>query len=113
MAWKAKFLPGGRRLGSGGTSGSLCFWDLRMHRLETEIAADGSGSLKGDDWDSMKRRKKDSRFHRPEGNLGEKKMSPIYSIAASSDGRLLGCGRSSGAISVMRLDGHEWVGDVS
>jgi len=113
IAWKAKFLPNGRQLVSGGPSGALNVWDLRMNRLETEIAADGLAP-KGEDRDATKRRRKDPRAaDRPEGAVDGKKPGPIYSLAASGDGRLLGCGRGSGEISVMRLEGHEWVGNVS
>eukprot|EP00442_Polarella_glacialis_P036794 CAMPEP_0115154956 /NCGR_PEP_ID=MMETSP0227-20121206/67604_1 /TAXON_ID=89957 /ORGANISM="Polarella glacialis, Strain CCMP 1383" /LENGTH=380 /DNA_ID=CAMNT_0002565933 /DNA_START=112 /DNA_END=1255 /DNA_ORIENTATION=- len=119
-AWKAAFLPGGRHLVSGGTSGALCFWDLRMNRLESEIAADGAGASssdflrtkKGEEVD-VKRRRKDLGRPSRDGNHSEAdKSSPIYSLAASRDGRLLGCGRASGGISVLRLETREWVGDV-
>jgi len=96
-AWKAKFLSNGRRLVSGGPSGSLVFWDLRAGgQMESEVGASSSGTQ------SAKRRRTES-----------VDKSPIYSLAVSPDGCLLGCGRGSGSISVMRLDTQEWVGDVS
>jgi WD40 repeat protein len=121
-AWKVKFLPGGRRLVSGGPSGSLCFWDTRMGgRLESEVGAGRSSlsRLKGEDAsDPVKRRRTETKVQGggedPEaGGLdGGKLASPIFSLAISPDGSLLGCGRGSGAISVMRLESQEWAQDV-
>lgn len=111
-AWKAKFLSGGRRLVSGGPSGSLCFWDLRGGgRMEAEV---GSGVRpKGEDYlDPIKRRRTDPKLQ-PGIEDMEKHRSPIYSLAVSPDGSLLGCGRGSGIISVMRLESQEWAGDVN
>lgn len=102
-SWKAKFLPGNRRVVSAGPSGSLCFWDLRSNgRLEAEVG----GVTKGEDalLDPIKRRRTESL---------DKPKSPIFSLAVSPDGGLLGCGRASGAISVMRLESQEWAGDVN
>lgn len=121
MAWKAKFLPGGRRLVSGGPAGTLCFWDLRAGgRLESEVGTGGSSSRpKGEDgMDPVKRRRTDTKVQPGIGNNAEgagagKTLGPVYSLAVSPDGSLLGCGGASGKVSVMRLDGQEWAGDVS
>lgn len=101
-AWKAKFLPGGQGLVSGGPSGSLCFWDLRAGgRLDSEVGFSPSRN----DLASKRRRK--------EGVEDPADLrSPIYSLAVSPDGTLLGCGKGSGIISIMRLEDHEWAGDV-
>lgn len=130
-AWKAKFLPGGRRLVSGGPSGSVFFWELRgKGRLEREVGPRTSlagGRAKEDLADPVKRRRTESKMQPGAGNNSNsngnanaqhgldrlaKPPSPIYSLAVSPDGNLLGCGRGSGAISVMRLDGQEWASDV-
>merc|ERR1712157_164307 len=39
--------------------------------------------------------------------------SPVYSIAVSSDGALVGCGRGSGDIAIMRAQGQEWIGNAN
>jgi len=100
-AWKAKFLPDQRRLASAGTSGSVCFWDLRMAKLESEVSARLPRSKEADD---AKRRKMEAD--------SAKAGNPVYSLCVSPDGALLGCGRASGAISVMRLEHQEFTSDV-
>lgn len=114
-AWKAKFLPGGRRLVSGGPSGSLCFWDLRAGgRLEAEVGTHASRA-KGEDDLEVKRRRTEAKVQPGTGGNtedGDKYKSPIFSLAVSPNGALLGCGRGSGIISVMRLETQEWAGDV-
>lgn len=112
--WKAKFLPDGQRLVSGGPSGSLCFWDLRTSRLESEIAPDGLASgPKDDGLPPAKRQKGDAALPgQLPGEGGAKTASPVHSLAVSGDGKLLGCGRGTGDISIMRVTGHEWVGDI-
>jgi len=123
VAWKAKFLHDGRSLASGGPSGAVCFWDLGERSLVSEIAADGAASLpKGDeDFPPTKRQKDGSAAGRhskrshggaQESAGGAKAASPVYSLAVSDDGRLLGCGRCSGDVSVMRVAGRDWAGDV-
>eukprot|EP00930_Biecheleria_cincta_P070491 TRINITY_DN58129_c0_g1_i1.p1 TRINITY_DN58129_c0_g1~~TRINITY_DN58129_c0_g1_i1.p1 ORF type:complete len:364 (-),score=72.15 TRINITY_DN58129_c0_g1_i1:27-1118(-) len=91
-AWKVTFLDDAHLI-SGGTSGDICVWDLRMQRLQRELSAEST--LQGEDLDS-KRRKLDT------GRKGKKHKSPIYSLAVSSDCNLLGVGRASGAVSVFR-----------
>lgn len=91
-AWKATFLDDSHLI-SGGTSGDICVWDLRMQRLQRELNAESS--LQGEDLDS-KRRRLDT------GRKSKKHRSPIYSLAVSSDGNFLGVGRASGAISVFQ-----------
>jgi len=109
-AFKVKFLADGRRLVSGGPSGSVSFWDMRMGKLLSEIAADGAEKNGTKDEHEVKRQRKDTK---PliSGKNG-KSASPLYSLATSADGSLLGCGRGSGAVSVMRLEDLQWVGDV-
>lgn len=113
-AWKVKFLPGSQRLASGGPSGAVCFWDLRAGgRLEGEFCASGMKELKDDD---LNRQAKKRRKHGRDDSDGlqhfrgvqDETAGPIFSLAVSPDGSLLGCGRSSGTISIMRLDGLEW-----
>jgi len=119
-SWRVKFLPGAQRLASGGPSGALCLWDLRAGgRLEGEFCASGPKSLNDDHLRSQaaKRRRKDG-----DGRHGDKLQhfrgvqdeaaGPIFSLAVSPDGSLLSCGRNSGMISVMRLDGLEWARHV-
>lgn len=101
-AWKAAFLDD-TYLVSGGTSGDVCVWDLRMRQLQRELNAEGAGVLQGEDVDSKRRRL-------GSGRHGRKQKSPIYSIAVSHNGDLLGVGRASGAVSVFQK--LELMGDV-
>lgn len=107
-AWTAKFLMDGYRVASGGPSGAICLWDLRQSRLESEIAA----SLPGKDEPDAKRAKRD-KGARGRPDLLRRQAVGIYSLALSADGRLLGCGRGSGEVSIMRLEDQQWVGSVS
>jgi WD40 repeat protein len=117
-AWKAKFLPSGLQLVSGGPSGVLCFWDLRTYRLESElsIGPGNSGKAeKGEDQypERVKRRRRNAGATGSNAQPhGEPVPSPVYSLAVSRDGHFLGCGRGSGNVSAMRLDSREWIGDV-
>mmetsp|Transcript_40446 Transcript_40446/g.102812 ORF Transcript_40446/g.102812 Transcript_40446/m.102812 type:complete len:408 (-) Transcript_40446:74-1297(-) len=125
QALKAKFLPGGQRLVSGGPSGSLCFWDLRKgDRPEREVGALRSSlsMMKGEDRDpAVKRRRTETKAQHGGGSEGRGALgidgrnaaSPIFSLAVSADGSMLGCGRGSGAVSVMSLASQEWARDVS
>jgi len=119
-AWKVKFLPDGQRLVSGGTSGTVAFWDLRMRCLESQIAADGGVSAPKFEDVPVKRRKTERGVKsKMEGNEEAettsiiKPPSPVFSLCCSSDCLLLGCGRASGDVSVMRLDNQQWVRDVT
>jgi WD40 repeat protein len=116
--WKAKFLPGGRHLVSGGPSGAVCFWDLGNRRLERELAPDGGGRGKNEKGEDVligpaKRRKMTGRSGGNAQPPSELRPSPVYSLAVSLDGHLLGCGRGSGSVSAMKLDTKEWIGDVT
>jgi len=109
-AYKVKFLADGKRLVSGGPSGSVSFWDMRMGKLLSEIAADGAERSKLEEPDPVKRRRRDVKPTISAKN--GKHASPLFSLATSADDSLLGVGRGSGALSVMRLDNLQWVGDV-
>eukprot|EP00928_Gymnodinium_smaydae_P087066 TRINITY_DN71409_c0_g1_i1.p1 TRINITY_DN71409_c0_g1~~TRINITY_DN71409_c0_g1_i1.p1 ORF type:complete len:379 (+),score=76.17 TRINITY_DN71409_c0_g1_i1:136-1272(+) len=107
VAQKIKFFPGAAsyKLASAGTAGSLAFWDLRMQQLDEEVAGDEAPSLpKKMEEPPIKRQKRDG---------GKKHSSAILSLAISPDAQLLGCGRASGDVCVMRLDTRTWAGDVS
>eukprot|EP00927_Polykrikos_kofoidii_P039890 TRINITY_DN34184_c0_g2_i1.p1 TRINITY_DN34184_c0_g2~~TRINITY_DN34184_c0_g2_i1.p1 ORF type:complete len:351 (-),score=63.58 TRINITY_DN34184_c0_g2_i1:231-1283(-) len=106
-AWKVKFLTTGYQLLSGGTSGSLCIWDLRARRLEVDIVPESAnaGPKKEGEDDPPKKRQR--------GEGDKKALNRIHSLAVSADGAFVACGRGSGDLSVMRLENREWVGDVS
>jgi len=112
--WKAEFLTKGYRLVSGGTSGDLAIWDLRTFRLFHEVGSSESSSVlkKAEEANSAKRKKKSDGTYASSAET-RKPPSKIFSLAASPDGKLLGCGRSSGDISVLHLETLKWAGDVS
>jgi len=95
-AWKLKFLTDGVGLVSGGPSGSLCFWDLRTRTMISELEATGT-----------EKRLKRQRVEEPNGESKD-----VYSLAVSSDGKMLACGRGSGDLSVMALGTSRWIGHV-
>lgn len=105
---QVRFLPTGYQLVTGGTSGSLCIWDLRARRLEMEIAPDSAPGQKKDGEDEPPKKKL-----KGEADKKGKPPSPIHSLAVSPDGNLVACGRGTGELSVMRLETREWVGDVT
>jgi len=117
----AKFLPGGYRIVSAGTSGTLGFWDLRTCALDEEVEPSNAASLLKkadvDDLMPVKRRRRGDRNGGAQealnGRKKKKNASPVFSLAVSRDGRLLGCGRGSGDLSVMQLDSREWTADVN
>merc|ERR1719160_2050140 len=107
-ATKVKFLPNNpQQLLSGGDSGNLCFWDLRMCRLiktrgYTGTGASSSaskqdvkhdGSKHDEDKHSAKRLKRDilgatlSQSADGNGENGLVPPSPITSLALSNDGK--------------------------
>lgn len=98
---RVKFLPESHRLVSGGTSGNLAFWDLRTCRSDFLISPDSAPSLpkKADPEEPMTKKRKGDRHE----NYRPKPSSPVYSLDISPDGRLLGCGRGSGDVSLMKL----------
>jgi len=106
-AWKVKFTADGNRLVSGGPSGVLNFWDLRKQALLCEISSESSATR---DENDSKRRRRDGRGN--ELGTGRRPSSCVFSLAVSGDGRLLGCGRGNGTISVMRMEDQEWVSIV-
>lgn len=120
---KAKFLPE-NRLVSAGISGSIHFWDLRTHRVLEELGADpdacypgASSHSKSEDKPDVKRLKKEPFVRRAGADLrglnGRGRPARVHSLAVSSDGSFLGCGRANGYVSVLSLDGSpDWVGTV-
>mmetsp|Transcript_118024 Transcript_118024/g.220534 ORF Transcript_118024/g.220534 Transcript_118024/m.220534 type:complete len:422 (-) Transcript_118024:150-1415(-) len=116
---KAKFVAE-QRLVSAGVSGSLFFWDLRTLRLESQIGASpddpSTSHSKNEEKREVKRLKKEVRGGKnadARGVNSRGRPAPIYSLAVSSDGKLLGCGRNTGLVSVLRLSSYpEWIGSV-
>jgi len=117
-ACKARFVPThSHMLITGGTAGSLNFWDLRMPRQIDELVPEVGPAAKTQK--SPASLVSEEPTHKRRKAEAARLPSPIYSLAVSNDGKLLGCGRSSGEISVLRIhaDGQsaDWVpdGDVS
>lgn len=110
-ACKVRFMPGASsfKLVSGGTSGAIAFWDLRTYKMDEEIGPETSASAvakKADPFEvAVKRQRR--------GGSEASASSPVYSLAISGDGRLLGAGRGSGDLAVMRLETRQWCGGVS
>jgi len=116
VAWKMKFFQGGERLVSGGPNGTLALWDLRKKGLEREVEPDPRGTLDTFSEQSSppakrSRNEVDTASSRGRGSASDK-PSPVFSLAVS-EGQFIGCGRGSGSISILRLDGYDWAGDIN
>eukprot|EP00929_Paragymnodinium_shiwhaense_P069145 TRINITY_DN34882_c0_g1_i1.p1 TRINITY_DN34882_c0_g1~~TRINITY_DN34882_c0_g1_i1.p1 ORF type:complete len:385 (-),score=57.70 TRINITY_DN34882_c0_g1_i1:109-1263(-) len=112
-SWKAKFLSP-YKLVSGGTAGSLAIWDLRTHACSEVGSSQSSSALaKKQDMEPAVKRKKKSDGSAANVAEAPKACSPIFSLAVSPDGKLVGCGRGSGDVSVMHVRTQKWAEDVS
>lgn len=100
IACKVKFVDGNRRLVSGGPSGALGIWDLGTRTLEREVVPE----------EAIGRSAKRSRGSHSHHGASAETVHPVYSLAVSDDGGLVGCGRSSGGVGLFRLDTCAWAG---
>ena len=83
-----RFLHDGNRLVTGGASGKLVVWDLRMQRVEKEIPMNSDREPKNGDERPSKLRRISAPPHHA--------SNCITALCASADGQMLACGRSSG-----------------
>jgi len=119
---KVKFMQDGNQLVSGGSSGSLCFWDIRRGgiRPEYEVSSSSSARRHSADEPAMKRRKgENGKIDMDEKVNGvdlrparDDTSSPILSLGVSPDGSLVACGRSSGIVSALRVGSEKFHAEI-
>lgn len=120
-AFRVKFLPGdSNRLISGGSSGTISFWDIRRSSCIHQLRPPPQTKHEGQRRPEVKRRKRElDEEQKVEGNNhaqaesgGSQSSSPVYSLTTSRDGKWVACGCGQGELGVLRLQDRTWLDHV-